>query len=141
MDAGGNPALLFLSVKHSQKHLRISLRSRCCGHTTEVCRTEVTVKRLRFLNSAKRTRGHTRGALEDLPFGITHFNTPRGGLVHLCTSCERGEERQVRLLHFELASDCKINNERITNRAIGPCKATAQHTTQNGSVDRTMLRG
>ena len=29
VDAGGNPALLFLSVKHSQKHLRISLRPRC----------------------------------------------------------------------------------------------------------------
>ena len=48
-------------------------------------------------------------------------------LVHSCTSCKRGEERQVRLLHFELASDCEINNERITNRANGPCKATAEN--------------
>ena len=66
----------------------------------------------------------------------THFNTPRGGLVHSCTSPKRGAKRQVDCF----ISDCKTNNERITDRAIGPCKATAQHTTQNGSVDRTVLR-
>ena len=54
-------------------------------------------------------------------------------MAHSCTSRKRGEERQVRLLHFELASDSKINNERITNRAIGPCNSTAKHTRHSGS--------
>ena len=64
------------------------------------------------------------------PHPHPHTSIPQRVVWHIRVR-DAKTERRDRFDCF-MASDNKINHERITDRAIGPCKATAQHTTQNG---------